>query len=81
MVLADEVLDAQGNVLLPRGTVLTDDQLASLARHGIAALAVHDAVGDRLDRLFRKLDPDSADAWATRELRQYLAAWRHGGAR
>jgi hypothetical protein len=80
MMLAEGVLDAQGQALLPQATVLTAVQLASLARHGIAALAIHDPVADRLDRLFRQLDPAGADAWAAQALRHFVAAYRRGGA-
>lgn len=35
MVLADDLLDGQGAVLLPQGAVLTDATLAGLRRRGI----------------------------------------------
>ena len=79
MILAEALLDAHGHMLLPRGTTLTAADLASLPRHGIAVLAVQVRDG-RIDHLFRKLDPDSADAWAAKQLRQYLTAYRQGGA-
>ena len=81
MVLSSELRDAQGQLLLPRGTVLTPAMLASLARHGIDALPVDVGPRERIDYLFRKLDPASADAWAGAELRACLHAWRSGATR
>lgn len=78
MVLSGEPRDAQGELLLPGGTVLTPAMLASLARHGIDALPVLVPPRDRVDYLFRKLDPAGADAWAGAELRASLHAWRSG---
>lgn len=40
MVLADDVRDAKGMVLLPGGATLTDMALTSLGRRGIETLAV-----------------------------------------
>ena len=40
MVLSDELLDIQGHVLLPQGTVLTEAMLALMPRHGIGMLPV-----------------------------------------
>ncbi|WP_338766810.1 hypothetical protein [Massilia sp. METH4] len=77
MVLSDDVRDARGRVLLPRDTVLTQTQLAALARDGIAALPVRPADA-RLDYLFRKLDPAAGDAWAGQALKDRLRAWRAG---
>ena len=78
MVLLDELRDAQGRVLLPRGTVLTAAMLDALAREEIGALPVRPAPDDRLDHLFRKLDPAGADAWAARELQSFLRKYRAG---
>jgi hypothetical protein len=70
MILSDELLDAQGHVLLPQGTVLTEAMLALMPRHGIAVLPIlqeqvspeavqatlnhHEA---RIAQLFRKNEP------------------------
>jgi hypothetical protein len=78
MVLSDVLLDVQGKVLLPQGTVLTEAMLALMPRHGISVLPIlqaeytpeaieatlhhHEA---RLARLFRKNDADSGSDWAT----------------
>jgi hypothetical protein len=91
MVLSDVLLDVQGNVLLPQGTVLTDAMLALMPRHGIAVLPIardevtpeaaaaaqahHEA---RLAHLFRKNDPDSGSDWATATLRRFVTDFRLG---
>lgn len=67
MVLADDLLDKQGHVLLPAGTALTAGMLNSIAHHDIHQLSVEaDALSAaeqeherrskllRLDRLFRQ---------------------------
>ena len=68
MVLSDELLDRQGQVLLPKGAVLNAQTIALLPGHGIDMLAVlsPDATGSaapspdpavierRLAHLFRK---------------------------
>lgn len=89
MVLSDEIVDPQGQVLLPRGAVLTAATIALLPRHGVISLAVLAAPGDaaapapdlaaiqlRLDRLFRKNDADDQNDWATGILRRYIADFR-----
>jgi hypothetical protein len=90
MVLSDELLDPQGQVLLRRGAVLSEQAVAALARHGIemvpvvctdapAALEVdRSAVQARLDRLFRHNDPDNHDDWGTGILRRYVQDFRLG---
>jgi len=91
MVLSDVLLDVQGHVLLPQGTVLTDAMLALMPRHGIAVLPIakdkvtpemvaatmqhHDA---RIAQLFRKNDPDSHGDWATATLRRFVTDFRLG---
>lgn len=40
MVIASAVADAQGKVLLPRGTVLRDTLLATLRRHDVTLLTI-----------------------------------------
>ena len=92
MVLSDVLLDVQGHVLLPQGTVLTEAMLALMPRHGIAALPI--AAGqqpsaaeqaaereqhlERIARLFRKSDPDSDSDWATALLRRFVTDYRLG---
>ncbi len=89
MVLSDVLLDRQGQMLLPQGTVLSESVLASLARHGVDVLPI--AVVDdgaappeaadvqaRLDHVFRKNDRDNDDDWATGLLRRYVEDYRHG---
>lgn len=91
MVLSDELLDMQGQVLLPQGTVLTEAMLALMPRHGIAVLPIQQAEYTpeaieatvhhheaRLARLFRKNDADTETAWATTQLRRFISDYRHG---
>ena len=91
MVLSDELLDVQGHVLLPQGTVLSEAMLALMPRHGIAVLPImkeevtpeavaatlahHEA---RIAELFRKNDPDSGSDWATATLRRFVTDFRLG---
>jgi uncharacterized protein YbjT (DUF2867 family) len=93
MVLSDVLLDVQGHVLLPQGTVLTEAMLALMPRHGIAVLPIvredvapevaraaltqHQA---RIDHLFRKNDADSDNDWATALLRRFVTDFRLGKA-
>lgn len=89
MILSDELLDAQGHVLLSGGTVLTESTIALLPRHDIAAVAVlvaggADAVAapdpvlvqQRLAYLFRNNDIDDQNDWATGILRRYVEDYR-----
>lgn len=92
MTLSDELLDQQGQVLLPKGAVLTAKTIALLPSHGIDMLAVlRDDVtqGDsaapdpcaleqRVAVLFRKNDIDNNDDWATGILRRYVSDYRLG---
>ncbi len=91
MVLSDVLLDVQGHVLLPQGTVLTDAMLALMPRHGIAMLPiVRDEVApeltqaalarhqERIDQLFRKNDAESDHDWATALLRRFVTDFRLG---
>ena len=78
MVLGNELRDAQGTLLLPRGTVLTPAVLASLQRHGIATLQVEAPHAARIDYLFRKHDPAGTNAWAGNALHDHLRAYRAG---
>lgn len=91
MVLSDELLDVQGHVLLPQGTVLTEAMLALMPRHGIEMLpvlgtdvtqeekmATRNAHQQRLARLFRKNDPDNDEDWASGLLRRFVEDYRLG---
>ena len=86
MVLAQALLDRQGQVLLTKGAVLTDTALASLARHGVEMVPVAGpapatssaAVQARLDHLFRHHARDDHDDWATGLLRRYIEDFRFG---
>lgn len=91
MILSDELLDQQGQVLLPKGAVLTAKTIALLPGHGIDMLAVLRPAGDtgaaepvdqeaielRLARLFRKLDGTDED-WASGILQRYISDYRLG---
>ncbi|MBB3220751.1 hypothetical protein [Pseudoduganella umbonata] len=81
MVLSGELRDAQGHALLPEGAMLTPAMLASLARHGIDTVPVRHPHRERIDYLFRRLDPGAADAWAGNALRACLHAYRSGARR
>ena len=89
MVLSDELLDKQGQVLLPKGAVLTERIIALLPSHGIDMVAVvceaapaapvdTGALSARLDQLFRKHNPDNPDDLATGALRHYMSDFRLG---
>lgn len=91
MSLADEVLDKQGHVLLPAGTVLTEQLIHSLQNHGIQQVAImvtqseeqaqqeqayHQQKIDRLANIFRHC-PDNP---ASLELRACIEKYRHAEA-
>lgn len=89
MILFDELLDGQGHILLPHGTVLTAATIAQLSRHGIESVTVQVAAGAvaeseadqaaialRLAHLFRKNDIDDQNDWATGILRRYVEDYR-----
>lgn len=90
MILSDELLDQQGQVLLPKGAVLTAATIALLPGHGIDMLAVLREPGEgerapdasmierRIEQLFRKNDMDNHDDWATGILRRYVLDYRLG---
>jgi len=86
-VLFEEVRDAQGTVLLPAGTTLTEALLKSLRRRGVEALCiVNDEISEaelaaererwknRLAVLFRRCESDTAG----KTLMQYLIDYRVG---
>jgi hypothetical protein len=85
MVLAAEVLDHQGSVLLPAGAALSEQLLTSMRRRGIDSVRIVDdsvssaeleaereRVAQRLDHLFRRSDGGAAQA----QLRAELSAYR-----
>jgi hypothetical protein len=89
MILSDEVLDQQGQILLPKGAVLSAKTIALLPSHGIDSLAVlrsaeldapppadPDAIARRLNHLFRKIDPANDAISASGILRQCITEFR-----
>ena len=92
MVLSDELLDKQGQVLLPAGAVLTEGMLARMPGHGIESLAVVDdsppdpaqaaaqraAQLARIAVLFRRHDPADVEDAAANTLRTLVTAFRVG---
>ncbi len=95
MVLSSELLDTQGNVLLPEGTVLTASMIAALPRHGVEMIPVNrdnlntvdraqeeaarQARIDRLALLFRHHDPDNDRDWSTAVLYKFVGDYRFNG--
>jgi hypothetical protein len=91
MVLAADLCDGGGAVLLPAGATLSDASLKSLARRGVGTLSVQDDETDgaggapseaeqlrrcaRLERLFRR----SMDVGASAALFGYLQRFRKEG--
>jgi hypothetical protein len=84
MILAVEVLDHQGSVLLPAGAPLTEPLLTSMRRRGIDcvqvvddAVSTHDLEAERerialrLAQLFRRAPAGAADAMLRAELSAY----------
>jgi hypothetical protein len=92
MVLSDELLDQQGQVLLPAGTVLTEKMLQRLPAHGVESLAVVDdtpadpvqsaaqrqAQRERIAQLFRHHAADDGEDWAANALRALVTDFRVG---
>lgn len=85
MVLAGEVRDGAGNVLLAEGATLTETLLAALRRRGVESIRIEDdSVSEeqlaeqrerlvaRLAHLFRKPHGGAADVL----LREQITAWR-----
>jgi hypothetical protein len=90
MVLSDVLLDRQGQVLLPKGTVLTVAMIGLLPRHGVEALAVLpsdeaslpsvdlDAIAARLDHVFRHTANEQNEDWASTMLQRHVTDYRLG---
>jgi hypothetical protein len=89
MILSDELLDQQGQVLLPKGARLTAKIISLLPGHGIDMLAVLRAPGDdpgnvldhsvierRLAHLFRKNASSGGPESATDILQRYISNFR-----
>lgn len=89
MVLAEAVLDAQGGVLLPETTVLTDSLLRSLARRDVGHVLIVDTdipseewdtacrrIEERIARLFRQCEGKGASDL----LKQHVTEYRIGSA-
>lgn len=86
MVIASDVTDAQGGVLLPRGTVLRDPLLAALRRHNITGLTIVPeaqaggadsrmaVLRERVEWLFRK----RGDSALMRQLERAVLDYRAG---
>lgn len=94
MKLSDELLDAHGHVLLPKGSVLTEEILALMPRHDIGALPIereeipeaqlaeaHSLQAQRIAHLFRRHAPENDADWATAALRRYVSTFRACDAR
>ena len=84
MILAAEVLDHQGSVLLPAGAALTDALLTSMRRRGIDKVRIADdsvssqdleaereRIALRLAHLFRRPDAGAANAMLQAQLSAY----------
>jgi cytosine/adenosine deaminase-related metal-dependent hydrolase len=89
MLLADDILDHQGQVLLPHGSVLSETLIKSLHRHEIVAITIRGPQASpeqqadtaakyarRIDILFRHIPPDSISV--SNELRRYVRTFRLG---
>ena len=89
MALADDLMDKQGHVLLPAGTIISEGMLKSLERHDIHQLSIliEEMPGDeqahllelqkkvdRLNTLFRKRPYESP----TDILQTYIQKYREG---
>ncbi len=88
MILSDDLLDLQGQVLLPKGATLTEQTIESLHRHNVVSLSImmgeltpeeeaiqHAHFQLRLERLFRKQDDSPANIL----LQHYIRNFRLGG--
>ncbi|MES2356120.1 MAG: hypothetical protein V4568_17285 [Pseudomonadota bacterium] len=91
MVLADDVFDTRGNLILKQGTLLTESVLNSLRRYKIQTIAVvaqeGEVVADEVDdavakqQIQERLDRlfrHTSDDVATRSLRDWVGEYRLG---
>ncbi|MES2041883.1 MAG: hypothetical protein V4495_29050 [Pseudomonadota bacterium] len=89
-VLADDLLDKVGHVLLPAGTTLTERMLQAIAQHDIHQLSVEGDAGteqeeiedlatklSRIEKIFRQAD----DAEPASILKSYVIFYRQGEAK
>ncbi|WP_423707887.1 hypothetical protein [Undibacterium sp. WLX3042] len=89
MILADDLLDKVGHILLPAGTALSENMLRSLTAHGVSQLCIEaDATPtpeelkerqmkiERIPLLFRKYPAEQPVSL----LQQYIQHYREGGA-
>lgn len=87
MILADDLLDKVGHILLPAGTTLSENMLHSLATHGISQLCIEkdntpspDELEERQDKieriplLFRKYPAEKP----LNLLQKYIQHYREG---
>jgi hypothetical protein len=87
MVLSDDLLDPQGQILLPKGATLTQHSIDSMHRHNVVSVPI--LMGEltaeeeaaqrahaeaRLARLFRRPDDSEANSL----LRRYVRNFRLG---
>lgn len=90
-ILAADILDSHGALLLPAGSALSEGLLVSLAQHGIDQLDIHDdspaeseaeaasrrqRLAARIEYLFRA----AGDNIAMRELQSQITSYRQGRA-
>lgn len=84
MILSDDLLDPQGQVLLPKGATLTEHTIESLHRHDVVSVRIvmgeltpeEDAIQHahfqiRLERLFRKSNDEDANGMLHRYIRTF----------
>ncbi|MFZ6682169.1 hypothetical protein [Undibacterium sp. Tian12W] len=89
-VLADDLLDKVGHVLLPAGTTLTERMLQAIAHHDIHQLTVEGEAGaeheeledlatklSRIEKIFRQ----AGDTEPASILKSYVIDYRKGEAR
>ena len=89
MVLADDLLDLQGHVLLPKGAALSPAMIEALHRHQVDVVPVstgettaeenlmeQSQFAERIALLFRKVPEDDTSAIAV--VRQYIRDYRLG---
>lgn len=84
MVLSDDLLDHQGQVLLPKGAILTEHTITALHKHDVISLRI--LIGEqtpeeeatqrayfaaRLERLFRKPETSTANVLLQRYIRTF----------
>lgn len=88
MILADDLLDKVGHVLLPSGTTLSESMLRSLATHGVSQLCIEKEIIsspdkleerklriERIPSLFRKYPAEKP----VNLLQKYIQHYREGG--